>query len=377
MSATSAVRTLFLHRDLPFHGGVAQSFLNYARHHDGRAVQMWVGSFVAATEELRSSFVECSVTPITLGDTGYTGPVMRLRNFLTKESIQVVVCGSFKSYTVAKLAAVATSCRVLFWIPGIHLVIQGSGRRLLLRLLGRHDTFVYISTAVAKAHSYDWHKGRELVVFHGIDDPFQVRELLPYDRSHRSEFGLTASDFVVGCTAEFIALKDHATLLGAFDVLAAEIPASQLVLIGTGEMLSETRAAVSEKAWSHRVHFLGPRTDARRLLGILDVHVQPSRGEGFGLAVAEAMLAGLPVVTTNEGAFPEYVVDGRTGFTFEGGNHSQLASILSKLATSPDLRHHIGQEGREHALSRFSPRRFAEELTAVITAEARQGARGG
>src|SRR5207245_2332412 len=59
-----------------------------------------------------------------------------------------------------------------------------------------------------------------------------------------------------------------------------------------------------------RVRFLGERTDVARLLGAADVYCQPNtEPESFGLAVVEALLAGLPVVTTGAGGLVEIVDD--------------------------------------------------------------------
>ena len=131
------------------------------------------------------------------------------------------------------------------------------------------------------------------------------------------------------------------------------------------------RGTGSDASWAvDRVHFLGARTDARRILGFVDVYVHPSRGEGLGLAVVEAMLAGVPVIVTNEGAFPEYVTDGVTGLMFPGGDVSALVARIAELIQDRTRAARLGRTGREHCLKMFSPARFADEMTSVLEKEA-------
>ncbi len=115
-----------------------------------------------------------------------------------------------------------------------------------------------------------------------------------------------------------------------------------------------------------RIHFLGPRTDARRLLGVMDIYVHPARGEGFGLAIAEAMLASKPVVVAREAAPVEYIHDGDNGLLFEPGNAADLAGKIMRLAGDIDLANRLAANGRAYCLTHFAPSRFAEAMCRLI-----------
>jgi glycosyltransferase involved in cell wall biosynthesis len=117
---------------------------------------------------------------------------------------------------------------------------------------------------------------------------------------------------------------------------------------------------------SDRVSFLGARTDARRLLGLADVCVHPGRGEGFGLAVVEAMLARKPVIVAQDGALPEYVHDNRTGLLFPPGDAEALARQILFIRDNPSHGAVLGEAGRRHCLRMFSPSHFADSVTRLI-----------
>lgn len=100
---------------------------------------------------------------------------------------------------------------------------------------------------------------------------------------------------------------------------------------------------------------LGSAAHARvpSLLQGFDVFVAMSRQESFGVAVAEASAAGLPVVASNVGGLPEVVVDGETGFLVQSGDAEALAGCLDRLLADEALRDRMGAAGREFVARHF------------------------
>ena len=92
-----------------------------------------------------------------------------------------------------------------------------------------------------------------------------------------------------------------------------------------------------------------------------DILLSPSVREGFGLAVAEAMACGLPVVTTNGSALKELIVDGKGGFLCEIGDVGSFASRINRLAGDSALRRTMGQFNRERVEKLFSLPRMVRE----------------
>jgi glycosyltransferase involved in cell wall biosynthesis len=361
------MRALLLVRDLTFHGGVPQSFLTLAQFRDQGRVSLEVGAFRQCQGEMVEALAREETPVHKLSDDGYLRPVLELRRLIREQRIDAVVCASFKAYLIGKAATFDGRQPCLFWIASVPEVIKGPMRRLLFRMLARNDTLVFISHAVEQAHAYAGHVGVQRVIYYGITDPYSHPEHAPYRKQERSEIlGLPPNAFVLGFVAEFIAWKDHPTLIAAFARVAEAFPDVWLLLIGVGEMRDHVAALAERLPCRDRILFLGPRPDARRLLGLLDAYVHPSRGEGLGLAVVEAMLTEVPVIVSDEGAFPEYVQHRDTGLVFKGGDTDGLARAIRELITQPELSRRLGTTGRIRCLERFSPVRYAAEMTSLI-----------
>jgi glycosyltransferase involved in cell wall biosynthesis len=103
------------------------------------------------------------------------------------------------------------------------------------------------------------------------------------------------------------------------------------------------------------VKFLGQRSDVNNLLAAADIHCQPNTGpEPFGRTFIEAMLAGLPVVTTRMGAAPE-IIDSSSGILVEPNNPEDLAGALKELVSHPERRKQLGAKAIERAKSLCAP----------------------
>ena len=104
------------------------------------------------------------------------------------------------------------------------------------------------------------------------------------------------------------------------------------------------------------VHFAGFVNQAAlpRVYAACDVFVLPSENETWGLAINEAMCAGLPIVASSEiGCVPDLVHDGCNGRTFSAGDVGGLTEALQPLLTDPELRRRMGESSR-NIIARWS-----------------------
>lgn len=110
----------------------------------------------------------------------------------------------------------------------------------------------------------------------------------------------------------------------------------------------QLQRTVERENLGKRINFrghVGDKAQLRRLYGRADIFALPSRYEGFGIVLLEAMSFGLPIVATMAGAIPESVQDGVHGLLVPSDDPQALAEAIGKLLRSPELRVQYGQNG--------------------------------
>lgn len=125
-------------------------------------------------------------------------------------------------------------------------------------------------------------------------------------------------------------------------------------------------AQVRELGIQDRVDFLGSISRERKieLMQRCAVYLQPSRYEGFGLAILEAMSCGAPVVTSPAGAVPEVVGD--AAVLVDGTIPERIAEALDDLLAHPDRRLALSQQARVRAESSFPFARRRKDLGEIL-----------
>ena len=104
-----------------------------------------------------------------------------------------------------------------------------------------------------------------------------------------------------------------------------------------------------------------PPKDMPSVYQMSDILLSPTVREGFGLAVAEAMACGLPVVASDCSSIPELVDHGKGGFLCPVGDVEAFAEKINLLADSPGLRKKMGEYNRTKAEKMFTLERMVNE----------------
>ena len=136
-----------------------------------------------------------------------------------------------------------------------------------------------------------------------------------------------------------------------------------LVVLSEGPERNALESLARELGVDGRVFLPGRVPDVAAWLRRATLLVHPARWEGFGLAVLEAMLAGLPVVASNVSSLPELVVDGETGFLVRPDDPAALALGVARALEQPSL----GAGRARRADAEFSVARMANRTAGRST----------
>jgi glycosyltransferase involved in cell wall biosynthesis len=160
-------------------------------------------------------------------------------------------------------------------------------------------------------------------------------------------------------------------LLEALKIVAKKIPDVKLTLVGEGHRLEAYKQQVRKLGLIPKVVMPGWRSTEyiQDLAATARIGIFPSRIETFGLSVAEALGAGLPVIATRAGALPEIIDDGVTGTLVPPEDPQALALAICTALEDVGESSRRAEQGRETARQRLSWDETARQLITIYEKE--------
>jgi glycosyltransferase involved in cell wall biosynthesis len=180
----------------------------------------------------------------------------------------------------------------------------------------------------------------------------------------RKQLGLSPDWPVVGSVGRFEPVKGYDTLLEAAALLRARQPKAQFLLAGEGEEEARLKRLAKELGIEDRVLFLGWQKEIPEILSALDLFVLPSRNEGMGRTLVEAMAMGKPIVATRVGGVPEVLGEGEVGLLVPPDDPVQLSQAIEQLLTDTELAKKLGAAGVRRAPV-YSAERMVTEIESL------------
>lgn len=155
--------------------------------------------------------------------------------------------------------------------------------------------------------------------------------------------------------------------IDALPVVAERVPEASYRVVGEGDDEPRLRTLAAERGVDGRVHFAGAVAHEALLdeYRACELFAMPSKGEGFGLVLLEAMAFGKPVVASALGGPLDVVDDGVTGVLVR--DDAELADALAGLLADPARAAEMGERGRERAREQFGFERYAEHWSRLVT----------
>ena len=162
-------------------------------------------------------------------------------------------------------------------------------------------------------------------------------------------------------------IKDHQTLIHAFNLVCNSYPETQLWLVGDGEKRAELEKLVANLNLQNQVTFWGGRSDIPEILGKMDIYAfSTTNEEGYGNAVIEAAAAGLPIVASDVSGCREVLGQGKAGMLVPPGDATALAKALADLLASETKRTDWGNKAYQYALANHDIQQCADKWYAIL-----------
>ncbi len=163
---------------------------------------------------------------------------------------------------------------------------------------------------------------------------------------------------VIGAVKSMEAIYGIDILIKAFAELNLKMPENnlKLLLVGSGSKEMEYRQLVKDFQLEEKAFFTGriPHNELPKYYNMMDIFVNISYNESFGVSVLEASACEKPVIATAVGGLNEVVVENVTGCFVKPGDISASADAIEKFILNPELRYQYGKEGRKMVEQKYS-----------------------
>jgi len=195
----------------------------------------------------------------------------------------------------------------------------------------------------------------------------------PERRQRRAALGASDGDVAVLMAARLEAWKGHRVLIAAARLLG-RVPVKIWIAGGVQRpderaYFEELQRDVAASGLEASISLLGEREDVPALTALADIYCQPNTApEPFGIAIAEAMRAGLPCVVSNTGGAAE-LVDTDSGVLTPPGDAGAVSAAIAQLAADPARRAAMGRAAAVRAARLTEPAGRVAELAAAFALE--------
>jgi glycosyltransferase involved in cell wall biosynthesis len=339
-------------------GGAEQLIVMTAPRLRDAGFEITVGALKAGEGTMAAALGAAGVPCVSFGGTARRDvtALVHLYRFLRAQRFDVIHSHLFLANVAARLAGRLAGVPVIITTHHDTDVWMRARHRLAERLTAPLSDRVVACSEAVRRYAIERHglsPGRVRTLRNAIDiPPLPAGDL--ERREARRILGAGPEEIVIATVGRLCEPKKGlAVFLRAATRVAAAEPRARFVVVGDGPARGALERLAGGAGIAGRVRFAGERRDVASLLPGVDLFVQPSLWEGFGLTIIEAMAAAAPVVATNVGGIPEVLRDGIDGLLVPPGDEEALAGAILRLVRDPDLARRLGGAGRARAEAEF------------------------
>lgn len=286
----------------------------------------------------------------------------KLRSFLKKKKIDVVMPSKQREYFLAGLAAkMFTSTRVA-GLFGIDRPIHNLRNWIVFCAL---FDIVFVNAkkiidVLSKTKSFDTNKCK--LVYVGVE-PVICEE--PVRRRMRESLGISEDEICLMGIGRVAPQKGFDYALKSLSLLIKRHNNVKLVIVGVGDIEGHQKIA-AENGVSDKVIFTGFREDVHQLLQAMDIFWLPSRSEGIPNTMMEAMSAKKPVVVFDIAGITEIIRNNENGIVVPFENVELFSQKTTELIESPERAKSIGEKGYLTVKNDYSMSKMCQDMNRYL-----------
>ena len=290
--------------------------------------------------------------------------ILKVRKFIKKYKPNIVYCHSSKAGAIGRMANIGFYNRCIYNPHGWAFNMCGSNIKkgiyiCIEKMLGLlTDKIVCISEAEqVSALKYKICRENKLIVINnGID--FEEYNAECNDIS-RVLLDIPEDAFIVGCVGRLSEQKAPDVFAKAAVLIKEEIPNAYFLMVGDGELKTSIEE-IFKKNNIRDYKITGWVDNPMSYIKLFDIATLLSRWEGFGLVLAEYMLAGKTIVATNVDAIPYVVIDEENGLLVNVDNEVAVHDAVMRIYNDEMLNARLKENGYNIVYQKYSAKKMVK-----------------
>ncbi len=284
--------------------------------------------------QLEEAFIQSGIPfyflPVTKN---YRTYLIGLRKLFIKQQVTIVHAQQPLDALLAYCATLFTGIKIILTLHGFDFQSNGRKSLLLSFILKRTNVNIYVSNYQRKYYSdrYGLQANKQLVLYNGIDNSkieLSANRLSKYI-TLRDELELPENLLLLGMVGNFNVGRDQLTVCRFLDLLNKEGVDFRFVFVGKRieSLPGRYDRCVDycrEKGLEQKVFFLGGRNDVPEILTQLDAFIYSTEHDTFGIAVVEAIMAGVPVFVNDWEVMKEITANGEYATLYKTKDEKDL-----------------------------------------------------
>lgn len=292
--------------------------------------------------------------------------ILKIRKIIKKYNPDIIYAHSSKAGAIARVANIGIKNICIYnphgWAfnmkcskikKNIYIIIE----KLLAQLT---DKIVCISIAEQKSAIKEriCKINKTVVINNGIDITEYVNSNVILTKK---QLGIPENAYIIGCSGRLCEQKASDVFVKAADIINKKIDDTFFLLVGDGEKRIEVEQFFENNDMKDKYLITGWVKNPMDYIKLFDVALLISRWEGFGLVLAEYMLAGKPIVATNVDAIPYIIQNEINGLIAEVDNEFDIAQKVIRYINNDELRNQVIENGKKIVVENYDVQRMKNE----------------
>ena len=290
--------------------------------------------------------------------------IKSILDIVNKKNIEVIHCNGINTPEMVLLSKIIKpNIKIYYTIHDSGQYKNLSFRQIILRNIICKKLIAISKCVEREMIQYGAHKSKVIKIYNGVDIEKYSK------RSRNKKFDI--NNIKICNVARIIPQKKGQDLLiKAIEKLRIDFPNIKCYFLGEDlsdnqNNINELKELVSKLKLENNIIFLGNIEDITKVLSDMDIFVMPSRYEGFGLALVEAMAMKLPCIASKLDGPYEIIGNEDRGLLFESGNYKELYKKLYYMITNFEYFNNMTPMSLEYVLENFDLKKMIDNLEKV------------